>query len=241
MNNIEEKVIRILSEQLEMPEKEINLSSTQESLGMDSLDRIEVIMALEEVFDMEISDHDAERFTDVKSVVDYLTHRESKSLLQFTVLTEQDNTYLSRKANVLKHFDFERFSKAFRTINESSESRERVREENIEAVSIPEDTIQKAMEISERRPIKSDGGDSKYYHIGVPQWFLDNIKEKGYTTVEDIAEIVFKNDANFFNVFKAQCRMFDLTQGGGKEGNTFEYDATKCKYYVDKQVEVFNR
>lgn len=95
--------------------------------------------------------------------------------------------------------------------------------------------------IPEKTPVKSDGGDSKYYHIPVPQWFLDNITQRGYTTVEDIAEIAFKNEANFFNVFKAQCRMFDLTQGGGKEGNTFEYDANKCKYYVDKQVEVFNR
>jgi len=93
----------------------------------------------------------------------------------------------------------------------------------------------------EKFPVKSDGGDSKYYHIPVPEWFLDNIKQRGYTTVEDLAEIIFKNDANFFNTFKAQCRMFDLTQGGGKEGNTFEYDATKSKYYIDKQVEVFNR
>lgn len=104
--------------------------------------------------------------------------------------------------------------------------------------------LEECVEIKEDRdksPVKSDGGDSKYYHIDVPQWFLDNINEKGYTTVEDLAEVIFKNDANFFNVFKAQCRMFDMTQGGGKEGNTFEYDATKSKYYVDKQVEVFNR
>ena len=59
--------------------------------------------------------------------------------------------------------------------------------------------------------------------------------------LEDLAEIMFGNDFNYTNIFKAQKRMYDLENGGGKEGNTFEYDATKCKYYVDKQVEVFNR
>ena len=52
---------------------------------------------------------------------------------------------------------------------------------------------------------------------------------------------MYGNDFNFVNVFKAQKRMFEMQQGKGKKGNTLEYDATKCKYYVDKQVEVFNR
>ena len=89
--------------------------------------------------------------------------------------------------------------------------------------------------------VKSDGGKSDYYKIVLPEWVLKKHSEKGFIMLEDIAEVMFKNDFNFINVFKAQKRMFEMTQGGGKEGNTFEYDATKCKYYVDKQVEVFNR
>lgn len=90
-------------------------------------------------------------------------------------------------------------------------------------------------------PIKSDGGKSDYYKIELPQWLLDKHSEKGFIMLEDLAEIMFENDFNFTNVFKAQKRMFELTKGQGKAGNDFEYDATKCKYYTDKQVEVFNR
>ena len=90
-------------------------------------------------------------------------------------------------------------------------------------------------------PIKSDGGKSDYYKIELPQWLLDKHSEKGFIMLEDLAEIMFENDFNFTNVLKAQKRMFELTKGQGKAGNDFEYDATKCKYYTDKQVEVFNR
>lgn len=89
--------------------------------------------------------------------------------------------------------------------------------------------------------IKSDGGKSDYYKITLPQWLLDKHSEKGFIMLEDLAEVIFDNDFNFTNVFKAQKRMFELKNGRGKEGNTFEYDATKVKYYVDKQVEVFSR
>ncbi|ASU03304.1 hypothetical protein [Pseudoalteromonas phage J2-1] len=90
-------------------------------------------------------------------------------------------------------------------------------------------------------PIKSDGGKSDYYKIELPQWLMDKHSENGFIMLEDLAEIMFENDFNFTNVFKAQKRMFELTKGQGKAGNDFEYDATKCKYYTDKQVEVFNR
>jgi hypothetical protein len=90
-------------------------------------------------------------------------------------------------------------------------------------------------------PIKSDDGKSDYYKIELPKWLLDKHSEKGFIMLEDLAEIMFENDFNFTNVFKAQKRMFELTKGQGKAGNDFEYDATKCKYYTDKQVEVFNR
>lgn len=89
--------------------------------------------------------------------------------------------------------------------------------------------------------VKSTGGSSKYYEITLPQWLLDKHNTNGHIMLEDLAEVMFNNNFNYVNVFKAQKRMFDLEQGRGKDGNTLEYDATKCKYYIDKQVEVFNR
>ncbi len=89
--------------------------------------------------------------------------------------------------------------------------------------------------------VKSDGGKSDYYKIVLPEWVLEKHSEKGFIMLEDLAEVMFKNDFNFTNVFKAQKRMFELKEGGGKEGNDFDYDATKCKYYIDKQVEVESR
>lgn len=89
--------------------------------------------------------------------------------------------------------------------------------------------------------VKSTGSSSDYYKIVLPEWLLLKQKDNGFIMLEDLAEIMFDNDFNYVNVMKAQKRMFDLEVGRGKEGNTFEYDATKCKYYIDKQVEVFNR
>ena len=89
--------------------------------------------------------------------------------------------------------------------------------------------------------VKSTGSSSDYYKIVLPEWLLQKQKDNGFIMLEDLAEIMFDNDFNYVNVMKAQKRMFDLEGGRGKEGNTFEYDATKCKYYTDKQVEVFNR
>ena len=88
---------------------------------------------------------------------------------------------------------------------------------------------------------KSTGGSSSYYKVVLPQWLLDKQTEQGFIMIEDLAEVLYNNNFNYTNNLKAQNRMFELEQGGGKEGNEFEYDATKCKYYIDKQVEVYNR
>jgi len=95
--------------------------------------------------------------------------------------------------------------------------------------------------LSKTEAVKSSGGSSNYYKVELPQWLLDKQKENGHIMLEDLAEVMYGNDFNFTNVMKAQKRMYELTQGGGKEGNSFEYDATKVKYYTDKQIEVFNR
>ncbi|MBQ1935574.1 MAG: acyl carrier protein [Clostridia bacterium] len=68
-----EKVRTLLAEQLELDENEIQLdSSFVEDLGADSLDVVEMLMILEEEFDVTVPDEDAEKFQTVKDVVDFL-------------------------------------------------------------------------------------------------------------------------------------------------------------------------
>jgi len=72
--SIEERVIKIVAEQLGSGEDEItNESSFIDDLGADSLDTVELVMALEEEFDIEIPDDDAENIATVQAVIDYVT------------------------------------------------------------------------------------------------------------------------------------------------------------------------
>lgn len=67
------KVKKIIAEQLNLQESEITEeTSFQDDLGADSLDIFQIIMALEEEFDMEISNEDAEKITTVKDAVEYI-------------------------------------------------------------------------------------------------------------------------------------------------------------------------
>lgn len=68
-----EKVKNIIVEQLGVDEGEINMeASFIDDLGADSLDIVELIMALEEEFDLEIPDKEAEKITTVGDAVDYI-------------------------------------------------------------------------------------------------------------------------------------------------------------------------
>lgn len=68
-----EKVKKIIVEQLGVEEEEINMeSSFIDDLGADSLDIVELIMALEEEFDIEIPDSEAEKIATVGDAVDYI-------------------------------------------------------------------------------------------------------------------------------------------------------------------------
>ena len=72
-DEIFDKVKEIIIEQLGVPENSINLeASFIDDLGADSLDIVELIMALEEEFDIEIPDSDAEKVVTVGDVVDYI-------------------------------------------------------------------------------------------------------------------------------------------------------------------------
>jgi acyl carrier protein len=73
MENVEQRVKKNVAEQLGVNEAEIkNESSFVDDLGADSLDTVELVMALEEEFETEIPDEDAERITTVQQAVDYI-------------------------------------------------------------------------------------------------------------------------------------------------------------------------
>ncbi|MSQ50493.1 MAG: acyl carrier protein [Betaproteobacteria bacterium] len=74
MENIEQRVKKIVAEQLGVNESEIKIeSSFVDDLGADSLDTVELVMALEEEFETEIPDEDAEKITTVRQAIDYVT------------------------------------------------------------------------------------------------------------------------------------------------------------------------
>ena len=74
MSSVEERVIKMVAEQLGVKEDDIQTgSSFVEDLGEDSLDTVELIMALEEEFDAEIPDEDAEKIATVEDAINYIT------------------------------------------------------------------------------------------------------------------------------------------------------------------------
>jgi len=73
MENLEQRVKKIVAEQLGVNEADVkNESSFVNDLGADSLDTVELVMALEEEFECEIPDEEAEKITTVQQAVDYV-------------------------------------------------------------------------------------------------------------------------------------------------------------------------
>ncbi|MGK2889147.1 MAG: acyl carrier protein [Candidatus Malihini olakiniferum] len=73
MSTIEEHVKKIIIEQLGVkPEEVANNASFVDDLGADSLDTVELVMALEEEFDTEIPDEEAEKITTVQAAIDFI-------------------------------------------------------------------------------------------------------------------------------------------------------------------------
>jgi acyl carrier protein len=74
MSSINERIKQIVAEQLGVDEDQVtNEASFMDDLGADSLDTVELVMALEEEFDIEISDEDAEKIQTVQDAIDYIS------------------------------------------------------------------------------------------------------------------------------------------------------------------------
>jgi acyl carrier protein len=73
MSSIEERVKKIVAEQLGVKEEDVKAdASFVEDLGADSLDTVELVMALEEEFETEIPDEEAEKITTVQLAINYI-------------------------------------------------------------------------------------------------------------------------------------------------------------------------
>jgi len=74
--SVEEKVKEIIIDQLGVDDKQVSTgASFIDDLGADSLDTVELVMALEEEFDIEIPDEEAEKITKVQDAIDYIKNR----------------------------------------------------------------------------------------------------------------------------------------------------------------------
>jgi acyl carrier protein len=71
-NKIEDRVKNIVVEQLSLDKKPPNNASFVDDLGADSLDTVELVMAFEEEFGMEIPDEEAEKITTIQQAIDYI-------------------------------------------------------------------------------------------------------------------------------------------------------------------------
>ena len=71
--SVEEKIVKIIAEKLSVePDEVVGQASFVDDLGADSLDLVELIMAMEEAFDTEISDEDAEKLQTVQDAINYI-------------------------------------------------------------------------------------------------------------------------------------------------------------------------
>ncbi len=77
--SVEQKVKQIIVEQLGVDEGQVDsTASFVDDLGADSLDIVELVMAFEEAFDLDIPDEDAEKITNVKDAVSYIESKAAK-------------------------------------------------------------------------------------------------------------------------------------------------------------------
>lgn len=93
----------------------------------------------------------------------------------------------------------------------------------------------------ESQPIQSDGGSSDYYFTTLPKHMIDQIVETGGIEIKDIIRYVFDNNADAFNIVKAQKRIVESLKGKGKAGITSLYDANKIRFFAEEQYNALNQ
>ncbi len=76
MSTIEERVKKIVAEQLGVKEEEVTTDAAFRDLGADSLDEVELVMCVEEEFELEIPDADAEKLFRVSDAIAYIQKRQ---------------------------------------------------------------------------------------------------------------------------------------------------------------------
>ncbi len=77
--SVEQRVKQIIVEQLGVDEGQVDASASfVDDLGADSLDIVELVMAFEEAFDIDIPDEDAEKISTVKEAIDYIENKKKK-------------------------------------------------------------------------------------------------------------------------------------------------------------------
>jgi len=80
MSTVEQQVKSIVAEQLGVKQEQVTSeASFVDDLGADSLDTVELVMALEEEFEIEIPDEDAEKITTVSQAIEYLNERRKQA------------------------------------------------------------------------------------------------------------------------------------------------------------------
>ena len=95
--------------------------------------------------------------------------------------------------------------------------------------------------LATQKSIKSDGGSSDYYFTKLPQELIDQIVKTGGIEIKDIARYVYDNNADAFNIIKAQKRIIEANKGVGKAGITKLYDAKKISFFANEQYEAIKR
>ena len=71
---VQERALRVISTSKRIPLESVHLDSTFESLGIDSLDRLNILFDLESEFDIEINDEDAKKVTTIRQMVEGIDH-----------------------------------------------------------------------------------------------------------------------------------------------------------------------
>jgi len=96
-------------------------------------------------------------------------------------------------------------------------------------------------ETSTPQPIQSDGGSSDYYFTKLPLHVIDQIILTGGIEIKDIARYVYDNDADAFNIIKAEKRIIEAKKGKGKAGIDMLYDMNKIVFFANEQYEAIKR